>query len=243
MNEFNNLIGLCSKKRCGKDTVADIICNNNNFAYEKYAMAEPIKYLICKHFGISNNAIEGIGYNREELLPLRVVYVAEKFMSMLREMGYSPGKISDVDWNVVYDIGENNFSLRTLMQSFGTDVGCNQVDQMIWVKPMLKVYEEFCSGSCRSSKEPIRGLVVSDVRQPWEIEALRERNALIIHIENPHVKSEDKHSTENGVKRLENEPVVINDFNPIYSDDLAYCKVKMEVLEEKVKNIVNNHNS
>lgn len=50
------IIGICGKKRSGKDTIADILVNNYNFI--KYAYADPIKDIIKIIFKWDDKRIE-----------------------------------------------------------------------------------------------------------------------------------------------------------------------------------------
>ena len=51
------IIGICGKKRCGKDTIADILVNTYNF--EKYAFGDPIKKIAQIIFNFSEEQLYG----------------------------------------------------------------------------------------------------------------------------------------------------------------------------------------
>ena len=51
------IIGICGKKRCGKDTIADILVNTYNFT--KYAFGDPIKEIARIIFNFDEEQLYG----------------------------------------------------------------------------------------------------------------------------------------------------------------------------------------
>lgn len=227
------LIAISAQKRCGKDTAANYMVDR--YGYVKYALARPFKDMIVERFPmITKEMIDGINYDREQIIEgLESKVVFSKFMDILITLGYADvvSEYGKIDWSVVYDVKE--WSVRKLMQSIGTDIGCNQVDKLIWMRPMIDLHIELA--------EQGKGLVISDCRQDHEMDVMREFNALVIHIQNPYVVSKDEHITEKGLPIKEGDPVIINEFNPKYEDNPSYCRIKLIELQDKIDDILYEH--
>ena len=191
------LIALSAKKRNGKDTAAAYISKKYNFT--KYALASPFKKLLCSEFGFTNDQINGYGFDREKYLGIPGKAVAGRFKNILISMGYS-AYVYTIDWSPIEN--KNDWSIRTLMQTIGTDIGCNQVDKLIWMHPMVDAF----LGT--------ENLIVSDARQIVEINLLRKLGAKVIHINNPWIQNTDTHITEAGLPILDDDVVIENSFNP-----------------------------
>jgi hypothetical protein len=52
-----NVVGISGRKRCGKDTAADILCEE--YGYEKYSFADPIKSACREIFGFDDDQLYG----------------------------------------------------------------------------------------------------------------------------------------------------------------------------------------
>ncbi|UOX40522.1 deoxynucleoside monophosphate kinase [Aeromonas phage GomatiRiver_11] len=208
------IVALSAKKRCGKDTVGDILTDKG---FVKYALAEPIKRflvnainndrklpLFVKHFSFDD--INGFGYDREEGLPISNddVYriMRSAWMNVCDDIGI---KYTYEHTGVIADAVLGNrkvWSIRRLMQTLGTDIGC-KIDKNIWTD-YLKRFKE--------NHDNI-DLVVTDCRQPWELETLREMGAEVIHIlrSDTGVIYIDNHSTERGLPIEDGDHVINND--------------------------------
>jgi len=215
------LIALSGRKRHGKDTVADRICKIYN--YKKYSLASPFKQLMCHHFSFTPDEINGINTDRESILTFSGVFVADKFKKILISMGYS-AYVYTIDWSPIEN--KNDWSIRTLMQTIGTDIGCNQVDKLIWMHPMVDAF----LGT--------ENLIVSDARQIVEINLLRKLGAKVIHINNPWIQNTDTHITEAGLPILDDDVVIENSFNPLNSD-IQYINDCLLGLHSKIDEVIN----
>ena len=214
------LIALSAKKRHGKDTTADYICDK--YGFHKYVLASPFKQLMCNHFGFTQSEVNGINFDRESILNFSGVFVAEKFKKILISMGYS-AYVYTIDWSPIEN--KNDWSIRTLMQTIGTDIGCNQVDKLIWMHPMVDAFLKY------------ENLIVSDARQIAEINLLRKLGAKVIHINNPWIHNNDTHITEAGLPILDDDVVIENSFNQINSDT-QYINDCLRGLHSKIDEVI-----
>lgn len=180
------VIALCGPRRCGKDTIANLLCERHGYANRKFAA--PLKRTLADLFGFSDDEVEGPAKD--------VVHPA---------------------WGV---------TPRRLLQWLGTDVMQFQLQQVVpavgrtfWAQRMVHtlVHED----------ASVHRVVISDVRFPHEIAALRElalsaaasppvavvtvrleRAAACLHV------SEDGHCSEQDARTLHTDVVVRNDGTP-----------------------------
>ena len=231
------LISIVGLKRSGKDTVANYVIENMDSV--KFQLAGPIKkYLAEAYEYISDdpvfdrsympkldfNCFEGIGYDREEIIPLKpydVIDIFENAIVKLNNILPIPG----MDVRTAYHYGltpvqylseetkdqlfevinkNNNWSVRRLMQTLGTDIIVNQFDKMYWVKLFaLDYFDKIYSDA--------KYYVVPDVRQTHEIDSLRAMGATIIHVVRAETgQVQDSHITEAGLPILPGDVVVEN---------------------------------
>ena len=211
------MLCLVGKKRCGKDTAADAILQK--FGGVKYQLAAPIKemlfYTCPLDMPMSN--FEGLDYDREQELPINIFQGVSwlhaaverfciKYPTLTIPKQYITKAIDDAMLEKIQnDKGFNcKWSVRHLMQTLGTDIMVNQINQQFWNQLMMIDFTK------RIMQNGF--FVVSDIRQVHEIELMRKLNTPIIHLERPDNVSErvDQHITERGLPRLDNEPIIIN---------------------------------
>lgn len=88
-------------------------------------------------------------------------------------------------------------SPRQLMQTLGTEWGRQMIHPDIWLTMAQR----------RNGYEPF--MVVPDVRFPNEAEWVRQ-NGILVHIRRPGATSVSEHASEDGIKPIEGEVVVLN---------------------------------
>lgn len=220
------MIAISAKKRHGKDTVADYICASRGMV--KYALASPFKKAIVAFSGyyITEEMIDGVNYDREQEFFFNGDHVVEMFKSILREFGYHAATYN-VDWEPIRS--KSNWSVRKLMQTIGTDIGCNQVDTLIWMHPLAKKIHQGQNN-----------LVISDCRQDHEMTLMRKLGARVIHVVNPYIKNTDTHSTEVGLPVWHNDIVIRNNYNPEWDeskkkDSLMKLHAQIEAVLNELK--------
>jgi hypothetical protein len=226
------LIFLIGKKRSGKDTTADYIMQKHNAI--KHQLAGPIKDALC--FGyqaiimahdscyefpiLTRKEWEGENYDRETNLNLskgQVVEIMEAAMWYLNsrlqitETRFSESSLDRVSLNIVKRVInsiEDEWSVRRLMQTLGTDIMVNYFDRMYWVKWFSLVFlEQF------STKSKYDFFIVPDTRQDHELDAARAMGATVIHVVRPDLvySKVDTHITEAGLPVREGDTVITND--------------------------------
>lgn len=205
------IIALSAKKRCGKDTVGDIL---ESYGFEKYALAKPIKNflylairddnklpLFVQNFDMDD--FNGFGFDREEFLPIsnsdvfRIMRSAWMLVCDDLQIDYTYAHTGIISEAVLGN--KKAWSIRRLMQTFGTDIGC-AINKRIW----MTYLEIFLSNRTN--------VVVTDCRQDHEMSEMRELGAYVVHITRDNLQVEiDTHSTEAGLPILSGDHVIRND--------------------------------
>lgn len=78
------IIGLVGQKRSGKDSVAGFLAP---YGFRRLALAEPIKRIAMDLFGFTREQVEGIDYDREQILPEWDVSVRQILQRIGSELG------------------------------------------------------------------------------------------------------------------------------------------------------------
>lgn len=223
-------IAIRGKKRSGKDTAAEYISKVLHLKGKTcmiYKLAIPLKEgLVNGSDGkFSFEDIDGFGIDREEKLDYDVSTLFDIFSKALKYNGLD-GKISDnelLEFLKSYDT--NSWSLRTIMQRYGTDLVCNKIDMMNWTNTTLN----YCD--LHSSENDVT--IITDVRQSWEDDALREKGAIMISIDKDDINTNDDHSTEKGIIPKDGDYIIKND----KSLDELYKKLDKLILKKVINNV------
>lgn len=205
------IIALSAKKRCGKDTVGDFLQEEG---FQKYALANPIKTflnramredtrlpLFVQNFNMDD--FNGFGYDREEFLPIsnsdvfRIMRSAWMLVCYDQGIDYTYAHTGTISEAVLGN--KKAWSIRRLMQVFGTDIGC-AINKRIWMQYLENVLPEH------------ENIVVTDCRQDHEMSEMRELGAKVVHIlRDTNVVEIDTHSTESGLPIADGDHVIRND--------------------------------
>ncbi|AHJ86986.1 deoxynucleoside monophosphate kinase [Salmonella phage STP4-a] len=235
------LIFLIGKKRSGKDTTADYIMEN--YGAIKHQLAGPIKDALCYAYQVAimskdvgklfpvlyRSDWEGIDYDREvdlKISKVQAINIIETAMSWLNDTlsiknayfynGYIDHRSLSIIKDTINSI-EDEWSVRRLMQTLGTDIMVNHFDRMYWVKWFSLVYLD-------NFGKNLDYFIVPDTRQDHELDAARAMGATVIHVVRPSsVNSKvDTHITEAGLPIKQGDTVITNDG----SLEELYAKIK-----------------
>ena len=213
------LLVIVGKKRSGKDTTADYI--NEQYKTLKWQLAMPIKYSLSRGwersglndiYQLCSDDWEGTGIDREMTLPINnedVCVILNAAIDTLHEVfNFRYTRYDTKVQDAISSVLNNNveeWSIRRLMQTFGTDVVVNKLDCMYWVKLFTENYlDNFYSG--------YDYYIIPDVRQVHEIDTLRAMGATIVHVVRPETdqSNKDQHITEAGLPISPGDSVIMN---------------------------------
>jgi hypothetical protein len=115
-------------------------------------------------------------------------------------------RVSDAVREMGWDRAKREYpEVRELLQRFGTEMGRNLFGENFWVDLLFKEYE--IPGV---RYDDLIGLVVTDVRYPNEIRAIRGRGGKLIWIDRPGVGPVNAHASENAVGPNDFDVTILN---------------------------------
>lgn len=190
------LLGLNGQKRSGKDTIAEYLQQQNQNV-EIYKFALPIKYgclVELSKYGYTFEDLDGQdGFDREENIFSR----NEVLEVLLSACEYC--KI-ELTWNDLYfimlDFPGDKFSIRFMLQIFGTDVA-RAVDKDFWIHYAQSKYIETITS------KPETLFIITDVRFPNEVEFITNNNGSIIQVHRDGALGSD-HESDNALSDIKN---------------------------------------
>jgi hypothetical protein len=177
------IIGMTGKAGSGKDTVADILVREHGFV--KVAFADPLKRLVRDVYAFTDEQLWGpsdkrnapdLRYPRPHSFPPNCDFRAEH-CTCCGTLEQAPGLMPQC-----------YLTPRHALQQLGTEWGRGCYPNT-WVEYALRTADTLLREGCEyyptrgltveRADEPPRGVVISDVRFPNEVEALRAKGAMI----------------------------------------------------------------
>ncbi|ADG60055.1 gp1 dNMP kinase [Acinetobacter phage Acj9] len=237
------LIAIVGQKRSGKDTAANVICDE--FDTERYQLALPIKWALNEAYNdlglkkssgviLSFNDFDGEGIDREQPILIsnsdayNLMYRALKLLqtngcNLVRALPLLPDGENLFGFDAIAKLctESNNqpWSIRRMMQVLGTDIVVNHIDREFWNRCMMATYID-----CRNKDRDL--FLVKDVRQEHELSLMRDLGALIIFVKRDDInKNIDTHITEAGLTPVEGDIIIENNDS-------------IEIFESKIKEVI-----
>lgn len=222
------IIGISGHKQSGKDTVAKIIQyltaypNSNGFtdgsrknrSYNSYIMdrsmggdiisswetkkfANKLKDIICLLIGCTREQLEDNDFKEREL---EEEWQVELKSGFFKENG---------------SFGKSKKTVRWLLQTMGTECGRQIIHPDIWVNALMSEYKgRIIRGYQGSQKIDINtypNWIITDVRFPNEVQAIKDKGGIIIRVNRPNIVSTDIHESETALDNYKGwDAIIIN---------------------------------
>ncbi len=214
MDNVRPLIGICGKKQTGKDTVAKMIAyiirkgvvqasyaewaklfdNNKTKDICVFHFADKVKDICSDLFGINRDKFDIEKYKDE----LYFDFDKKEFVNPFNKDNsnkYKDKQIITIEDLQKEDINsyirKNNnkilFTLRTLMQYIGTEIGRNKLFDNVWIN--------YCINNAIDYRETYGFVIIADVRFNNENKVIKERKGVVIKLTRE-TNLEDNHSSE-----------------------------------------------
>lgn len=199
------LIGMSGKKTSGKDTVCTIIEAIDVYYNTRF---EPS---ISLHKFVNQCLFEGRLNSLSTFRDIVTTWNRESFAKRLRRCLYTitgDDRIFALDdetknsLSTIKDAKGNYYTIRQLLQKFGTEVGRN-ISPNLWVDALMNDYIE------AKSKGYEEDWIVTDVRFKNEAEAIRENGGILIRL-NRNTGFNDQHSSETALDDYKNFDLIID---------------------------------
>lgn len=196
-----NLLSVSGKKRSGKNTVANFINEliKDKNSYEIKAFAFLVKKFASELTGVSLDGWESEADKNSLLGP---------------------------EWNTYNEYGILiPMTRRLFLKKLGSDA-CNQrLHSNTWVNGLFKDYLPL-EGTSVFNGIQYPKWIITDVRFPQEVKAIKDRKGLVIRVERPALKNEDTHISE----------IALDNYKDW--DFLILNNGTLEELKEKVKYVL-----
>lgn len=179
------IVGFSGKAGSGKDTIAREISNKlieEHFRVSRFAFANTLKIKLSIALGIPDQ------YFFDTFLKNNYSYCSND-MKLYRNDEVKPT--------------ENIYTIRELMQKYGTSMR-EEFGEDFWVKRTFKDISDYCA------HDDI--VFITDVRFKNEFKAIKDRNGIVININNPSITSNSKHISETDLDDIEKDYYFNNDW-------------------------------
>ena len=175
------VLGLCGFAQSGKDSAASFLVERG---WKRLAFADALRdsvYLLNPIVHVST-----IGNASSEY---------ERVQDLVDRVGWDVAKVSYPE-------------IRQLLQRMGTEVGRALYGESFWVDRVLTQMER--SSTSYGEDVVVGNYVITDVRFPNEVEAVRSVGGKVIRIYREGVGAVNTHVSDTGVDDLEIDAVVLN---------------------------------
>ena len=195
MYDIPDVVGVCGKKRHGKDTIADALVSD--LEYRKLSLADPLKEML-----LELNPIIGLGRNKNGAWAYGDPIVEVYLKDVVEALG----------WEATKDKYPES---RRLLQVLGTDI-IRAMDPDYWidllVDKMTRTWTGFEENDNGVDRWPM--FVVPDVRYPNEAERIQGMGGMVIKVLRPGMADDDKHVSETSIDLIVPDFTLVNDKTP-----------------------------
>ena len=196
------IIAISAKARCGKDTAAAFMTNFKHLNAITYALASPFKDAIANRFSdiMTHADVYGSGVDRNnEIFYISPSDFITRAKLIFLDFGYN---LDSLKINLEPVIGQDiSWTIRRIMQVIGSDIGCDLVDKMIWMKLMDEEISKL--------QGDYDTIIITDCRQAHELAYIRSLGSEILNIIRD-TGLEDSHVTEKGLPSSPEDYVIHN---------------------------------
>lgn len=221
---------------------------DSNSPWEVKRFADKLKDMVCMLLGCTREQLEDREFKEKELgeeWRIWSVWVSfsegvEVFSSRVEAEKFHSEVWDDTGTHIKSSV----LTPRKILQLLGTEAGRNIIHPNIWVNALMSEYKRPSYWEDRyydevnkkgfSGREEVWGdlpnWVISDMRFPNELEAVKKRKGITIRVNRPSVKSEDEHESETALDNATFDHVIVNDGT---IEDLTE-KVKQILIKEKI---------
>lgn len=228
---------------------ADIM-NKEKISYHKWQIkkfADKLKDIVCLLIGCSREQLEDNDFKKRELgegwerfkvtgtnsisTPFKTVYTATQKEAVQETKDFK-----------TFSITKEKLTPRKLLQLIGTECGRQIIHPNIWINALMSEYKP--TNNCQQHSDGLYytdeheeneivpdfpNWLVTDVRFPNEVKAIKDKGGVVIRIERPSLQSNDIHESETS---LDSYPFVYTINNNGTIDELiAQVKELLQILK------------
>lgn len=203
------LICLSGQSASGKDTLADVLVRD--FRYVKVAFADGLRDLCSSVFDIPlNQFLDRDKKEKPFSHPIRLDEAHLGYMLEIIENGYKIPVSKESKDKMLALVGTEMTTPRKLLQTIGTDVVRDCIDDNFWIKALEHKIQNLAD------------VVITDARFSGERNFARENGALMCLVKRPSLQNVDSHRAENDLGED-------TEYNLIFNNDDSLNRFRIEV--------------
>ena len=215
------IIGISGKIKSGKDTVGEYIqqkLTNQDFQIKKFA--DKLKDVTCLLLGCTREQLEDREFKEKELGEEWDLYELDwsdgwgSRMSIVTK-DFNKKDFLDKKGVFVGELGRKiQLTPRKVLQLLGTEAGRGVIHPQIWINALMSGYKVICRlhiGLDFGGVDVYPNWIVTDMRFPNELEAVKNKKGITIRINRPetdHLAGD--HSSETALDNSEFDYVIDN---------------------------------
>jgi hypothetical protein len=208
--------------------------------WQRKLFADKLKDIVCLLIGCTREQLEDNGFKEKGLGEEWDKWEVKRLnMHIPPTITYysTERETEPFSHNIFFTIRKIRMTPRLLLQLLGTECGRQIIHPNIWVNALMSEYK-----SIEDLPETDPGIIayvpkykypnwiITDVRFPNELQAIKDRGGIVLRVTNPRIESKDEHESETA---LDN--VLWDYYHNIYNDGT------IEDLIPKVKDILEYH--
>lgn len=200
------IIGITGNKLAGKDTIGRHLVHRH--AFERKSFAAPLKKALAVLFDIPLEELEQ--HKVDDTVKVALGYENRPKLQDKEGNTWQPGVdfpeeiVPSAMWSPII-----SFSVRHLMQRFGTEVGRNTFGKDFWVDRALPLNGDQLK--FEDGRISTNNIVVTDVRFENEAERIIDLGGVIIEVRRPEKDDGDTHESESGIPEHLIQYMIMND--------------------------------
>ena len=205
------IVAINGKIGSGKDTVGEIIRYLISYKKNGGAWSYPTGFKTNIQYTESSWEIKKFAGKLKTIASILSGIDVERF----EDQNFKKQSMSS-DWNMTY---------REFLQKIGTDALRDNLHEDVWINSLFADYN--------STIETFRGgrkWIITDLRFPNELNAIKKKNGITIRITRPNTSANSLHSSETALDDFEFDYEILND-STIYN---LIEKVKSILINEKI---------
>lgn len=215
------IIGISGKIGTGKDTVAEMIRElSPDIKWENRKFADKLKDMVCLMIGCSREQLEDRDFKETPLGDDWKVFAAVQHGFNTDTVESIHANREDAEYILKFShmnrVIEYNLTPRRILQLLGTEGGRKIIHPNVWVNALMSEYYDgdiFARLGGFTFESESSNWIITDVRFPNELEAVKAKGGITLRLERPNFKVDPEkasHLSETALDDAEFDYTIVN---------------------------------